>query len=76
MAGALSRSDKVLLEEAESLIRRIQTRAGTSKSILQVLEADPMLLGETLMISRVFLQLDHLRIDDPLIAEFIYNRSS
>lgn len=76
MAGTLSRSDKILLQEAEDLIRRIQNRAGISKSIVQVLEADPMLLGETLMISRLFFQLDHLRIDDPLIAEFIYNRST
>lgn len=67
----LSKADQVIIDQAEDLIRRIHERAGVDKSIKQVLASDSLLLGETLMIVKLFVELDHLKIDNPMLNSFI-----
>lgn len=66
-----SRSDVVIIEHVEDLIRRIQRRAGTDQSIKQVLENDPYLAGEAMFASRLILEMDHIKINDVLLIEFV-----
>lgn len=69
--GRRSAADEIIIDQAEDLIKRIHKQCGVNKSIKQVLADDKILLGETLMIVSIFTAADHLKIEDPVLLEFI-----